>query len=264
MTRIIAVCSQKGGVAKTTTTANLGAILAYKHRVLLVDWDPQSSLGYTLGVSPDPTAYRVLRAYAEGGAAGYLPTVTPASTARLRIVPSHLDLALAEVELLHADRREYLLTDLLAPLLRTFDFVLIDCPPSLGVLTINALTAATEVLVPVVPEYLAVQGLSRLTQTIDRVQRRLNPRLRVAGIIPVRLKYYGKSLAQEHKAYLEQITQIAERAGVPLLPDVPELVAVPEAAGQGLPLTEYAADSPATQAYWAIANSLLKEPPHGN
>jgi chromosome partitioning protein len=179
--RVIALMNQKGGVGKTTTTVNLGAALAeLGKRVCLIDMDPQAHLTINYGVEPTeklPSLYDVLI------------EETPLQQAlhrvddRISLVPSSIDLAAAEIELVSVIGRESLLKNRLEESKEQFDYVLLDCPPSLGLLTINALAAASEVLIPMQPHFLAMQGVAKLLETVHLVNRRMNPKLKVAGIV---------------------------------------------------------------------------------
>ncbi len=183
MTQIIAIANQKGGVGKTTTTINLGAALVERgFRVLLVDLDPQAALSYNVGLQSDDlprTIYNLLVGAGLNGA-----DVVHSVARRLDVLPANIDLAAAEIELITAFSRESILRDVLAPLAPHYNYVLIDCGPNLGLLTINALTAADSVVIPVQCEFFALRALGSLLKTIKRVQARLNPRLKVAGILP--------------------------------------------------------------------------------
>ncbi len=203
--RSVAIINQKGGVGKTTTAVNLSAALAARgSRVGLIDLDPQAHASLHLGLGPNqqpPNVYEVLtgnRALAE---------TWQSAEPNLWVAPSHIDLAAAEVELAGVVGRELILRDALtealaAPGAPEFDLVLIDCPPSLGILTINALAAVDDVLLPLQPHYLALHGLSKLLQTIDLVRRRLNDRLRLAGVV-LCLFESGTRLAAEVSADVE-------------------------------------------------------------
>ena len=180
--RIIAVANQKGGVGKTTTAINLGtALAAVDKRVLIFDLDPQGNASTGLGIGPRRRpggSYDVLIDGAEVRAVAR-PTAVPG----LRIVPSTIDLSGAELLLMETDRREFRLHAMLRPPAADYDYVLIDCPPSLGLLTLNAMTAATHVLVPLQCEFLALEGLRQLVRTVERVRRNFNPNLEIQGIL---------------------------------------------------------------------------------
>jgi chromosome partitioning protein len=182
MTRILAVANQKGGVGKTTTSINLAASLALAgRRVLLIDLDPQGNATTGLGVQKSglyPTIYHVML-----GAEPLDKAVRETALADLRLVPSDIDLVGAEIELVALEHREHRLAQALAPVLDTYRYIVIDCPPSLGLLTINALAAADRVLVPLQCEFYALEGLTHLLKTVKLVRERLNPRLAIEGIV---------------------------------------------------------------------------------
>jgi len=182
---IVAIAQQKGGVGKTTSALALGHALAEQgKRALLVDLDPQSSLTISLGLNPaslGKTVYDLLREKEKPLEATAVITKTPID--RLDLIPANIDLAGAETELVGQLNREGILRDALAPLKGSYDYILIDCPPSLGLLTTNALTAATHVLIPIQSDYLAMRGTTLLLETIGRIQRKLNPRLEVWRIL---------------------------------------------------------------------------------
>ncbi len=181
--RVIAMCNQKGGVGKTTSTINLGAALAeLGRRVLLVDFDPQGALSVGLGVNPhelDVTTYSLLVDRSVTIDDVLLKTNIPG----LDLLPSNIDLSAAEVQLVNEVAREHTLARVLAPVLPDYDVVLIDCQPSLGLLTVNALTAADSVIIPLECEYFALRGVALLMDIIQKVKDRLNPRLEVEGIL---------------------------------------------------------------------------------
>lgn len=179
--RSIAIMNQKGGVGKTTTAVNVSAALAAtEQRVCLIDLDPQAHASLHFGIEPgleSPSVYDVLIGDAS------LADVRRKVADNLWVVPSHLDLAAAEVELAGVVGREMILRDKLAEEEQPFDYLFVDCPPSLGILTLNALTAIEEVFIPLQPHFLALHGLSKLLETIDLVARRLNDKLRLSGVV---------------------------------------------------------------------------------
>src|SRR6478672_2745852 len=182
-TRVIAIANQKGGVGKTTTTVNLGAELAAMgRRVLLIDLDPQAAATYSLGVDPESlerTLYNVMVRQE----APLESIIQPSGVENLDLVPSNLDLAAAELDLFRNYTRERVLREAMAPVVDRYDYILIDCPPSLTLLTVNAFVAATEVLIPLQTHLLSLRGVHRLLSTVTEVEQ-LNPELKVAGILP--------------------------------------------------------------------------------
>jgi chromosome partitioning protein len=179
--RIIALMNQKGGVGKTTTTANLGAALAEAGKsVLLIDLDPQAHLTINYGVDPAPDVCSIYNVLVEDR--GLLEAIRKVDQ-RIALVPSSIDLAAAEIELVSVMGREIILKERFEATQLDFDYVLIDCPPSLGLLTINALAIADEVIMPMQPHFLALQGVAKLLETVQLVNRRVNPNLKVGGIV---------------------------------------------------------------------------------
>ena len=210
--RSIAILNQKGGVGKTTTAVNLSAALAATgQRVCLIDLDPQAHATLHLGLQPardERSVYDVLTAEAE------LEEVWRTAGENLWIVGSHIDLAAAEVELVGVVGREVILRDKLARCHDQFDYVFIDCPPSLGILTLNALAAVDEGFLPLQPHFLALHGLSKLLQTIDLVSRRLNDRLKLSGVVYCMYES-GTRLAAEVTADVDQFLQTARQPRTP-------------------------------------------------
>ena len=256
MSRVVAISNQKGGTAKTSTTLALGAALAERgQRVLLVDLDPQASLTASIGAAQAdrPTVYAAIAHYMEHDEApafdDYIQPVVPG----LALLPSSIDLAAAEMELISANRREYVLSELLASVEGAYDVVLIDCPPSLGLLVVNALTAAREVIVPIVPEYLAAHGLQLLLGSIARIRKgKLNPHHTVAGIVLTMVD----NRTTHVRTVIEEIRATIGRQ-IPILGEIKRSIKMSEAAAAGVPITTYAARSETALAYGAIADTLM-------
>ncbi|GIV84999.1 MAG: sporulation initiation inhibitor Soj [Candidatus Roseilinea sp.] len=252
MTRIYAIANQKGGVGKTTTAVNLSAYLALAgRRILLVDMDPQCNAGSSLGLDKHKVAassYEVL-----------LGNVTPAKATlknarlNLSVIPASPALAAAEIELVGELAREYRLRQALAAEASKYDYVLIDCPPSLGLLTVNALTAADGVLIPVQCEYLALEGLSQLTRTVQLVRQRLNPQLEIRGLI--------MTMYDARTALSQQVVAEVEKffAGKVFRARIPRNVRLSEAPSHGQPIITYAPSSPGGQAYKGLAEELMAQ-----
>jgi chromosome partitioning protein len=250
--RILAVCNQKGGVGKTTTTINLGASLAeYGRRVLLVDVDPQGALSVGLGINPNTLDLTVHDLVLSSGDVDPHDAVLKTHVEGLDLLPSNIDLSAAEVLLVNEVGREHSLARALRPLLGDYDVVLIDCQPSLGLLTVNALTAADGVVIPLECEYFALRGVALLLQTIDKVRDRLNPKLEVAGI-----------LATMHDSRTLHGRQVLDRV-VEAFPDqvfhtvISRTVRFPETTAAGEPITSYAHNSTGAAAYRQLARELL-------
>jgi chromosome partitioning protein len=245
----LAVANQKGGVAKTTTVISLGAAFAERGlRVLLVDLDAQSSLTFSLGVDPDKVECGVYDLLTGRACASEAVLVAEDG---VDLLPSSIDLSAAESVLLPRENREFVLRDALADLTGSYDVVLLDCSPSLGVLTLGALAAADEVLVPLQCEMLSHRGVGQLLDTIDDVRRLLNPRLTVRGILPTMFD----ARVVHARAVLDDV---AERYDVPVIePPIPRSVRFAEAPAVGRSVLTTAGASKGASAYRAVAAGLL-------
>jgi chromosome partitioning protein len=249
--RIIALCNQKGGVGKTTSTINLGAALAeVGRRVLLVDFDPQGALSVGLGVQPhqlDRTAYNVLMERSVSVEDVLLKT----SVAGMDLLPSNIDLSAAEVQLVGEVAREQTLARALGPVTDEYDFVLIDCQPSLGLLTVNALTAAHGVIIPLECEFFSLRGVALLIDTVEKVRERLNPDLKLDGILAT--MYDGRTLHGR-----EVFARVVEAFGDTVFDTViARTVRFPETTVAGEPITSWAPTSNGAAAYRALAREVI-------
>ena len=249
--RVISLCNQKGGVGKTTTTINLGAALAeYGRRVLVVDFDPQGAASVGLGINPyelDSTVYNLLM--------DRHPDITAVlrrtAVADLDVLPANIDLSAAEVQLVGEVAREQALTRALRPVLDDYDVVLIDCQPSLGLLTVNALTASHGVLIPLECEFFALRGVALLTETIEKISDRLNPRLQIDGIVATmydpRTLHSREVVARVHEAFGDRLLQTV----------ISRTVKFPDATVAAEPITTYAPTHSGAEAYRQLARELV-------
>jgi len=249
--RVVAIANQKGGVGKTTTAINLGtALAACAKRVLLIDLDPQGNASTGLGIQNADrkvTTYDVML-----GQAKLADAVIPTRIPGFELVASVVDLSAAEIELVERPRREFGLKDALARLDKSYDYVLVDCPPSLGLLTVNALAAARSVLVPLQCEFFALEGLSLLLRTIERVRRNLNPQLEIQGVVLTmfdRRNNLAQQVATDVRSFLgERVYDTV----------IPRNVRVSEAPSHGLPAILYDFRCPGSQAYVQLAGEVLR------
>jgi chromosome partitioning protein len=249
--RIIAMANQKGGVGKTTTSISLAASLAeIGQRVLLVDFDPQGGCALGLGIEPGQLEVSVYNALLDRNL-NVEDVIVDTKVENLDLLPSNIDLAAAELMLVQEVAREQTLMRILAPVRVKYDFILIDCPPSLGLLTINALTAADGVIVPLETEYYALRGMALLMDSIGRIQERLNPRLQIDGILPTMFDprtLHGKEvLARVEDAFGPQLFKTVIR----------KTVRFAEAPVAGEPILTYAPTSPGAEAYRALAQEVM-------
>ncbi|MFC5952291.1 ParA family protein [Pseudonocardia lutea] len=249
--RVIAVANQKGGVGKTTSTINLGAALAeYGRRVLLVDFDPQGALSVGLGVQPhqlDATIYNLLMDR------GVEPddVILKTSVAGMDLLPSNIDLSAAEVQLVSEVGREHALGRALKGVLDRYDIVLVDCQPSLGLLTINALACADSVLIPLACEFFSLRGVALLMDTIDKVKDRLNPDLDLIGILATMFDSRTVHTREVHQRVLEAFGDLVFDAVIN------RTIRFPETTVAGEPITTWAPSSSGAEAYRMLAREVI-------
>jgi chromosome partitioning protein len=248
---VISVVNQKGGVGKTTTTVSLGAALAeYGRRVLIVDFDPQGALSVALGLNPNELGLTVYNLLSDPSC-NVRDVIRKTEQGNLDLLPSNIDLAAAELQLVSEVGREHALARALEPVLADYDIILIDCQPSLGLLTLNALSASTGVIVPLECEYFALRGVALLTETIEKVKGRLNPDLEIIGVVATmydpRTLHSREVYARVIQAFGDLVFQTA----------IHRTVKFPDAAVAGQPIELFAPGSVGAEAYKALAREVL-------
>jgi chromosome partitioning protein len=249
--RVVAVANQKGGVGKSTTAVNLGAAIAETgKRVLIIDMDPQGNASTGLGIEPGRRQVGMYQVMSQG-----IPVqeaIMETAMTGLWAIPSTIDLAGAEIELVGQISRETRLARALEPVRQNYDFVILDCPPSLGLLTVNALTACDELIVPIQCEYYALEGLGQLLRNVRLVQQNLNPALRLTGIV--------MTMFDSRTKLSEQVVDEVKRYFGPRVYDtiIPRTVRLSEAPGFGLPITIYDPQSKGAKAYRSLAEEFLR------
>lgn len=247
MSKIISISNHKGGVGKTTSAINIGAGLnSLGKRVLLIDLDPQANLSQSLGLfEPERTIYGALK--------GDYP-IEPIEIAKgLEVVASTLDLSGAEVEMSGEAGREYILRELLDPLRGRYDYILIDSPPSLGLLTINSFTASDEVFIPLQAQYLALQGLAKLKEVIDKIQKRLNKELKIGGVFVTQYdsrKILNRNVLATINAHFEEIV---------FKTIIRDNIALAEAPARGLDIFRYNANSNGAEDYLSLSKEIISK-----
>lgn len=250
MERIIAIANQKGGVGKTTTSINLSACLAEAgKKVLAIDMDPQGNMTSGLGIDKNNVDYTVYNLII--GEADIEKVICKEALDNLDVLPANVDLSAAEIELIGVDNKEYIIRDEVEKVKNNYDYIIIDCPPSLSMLTINAMTTADTVLVPIQCEYYALEGLSQLIHTIDLVKERLNPKLEMEGVVFT--MYDART-----NLSLQVVENVKENLNKTIYKTIiPRNIRLAEAPSHGMPINLYDSKSAGAENYRLLAEEVI-------
>jgi chromosome partitioning protein len=257
MGRVICIANQKGGVGKTATVINLAAALAHLEKsILIIDCDPQGNATSGIGITPDKYRYSSYHLIIDQIAPFQI--VIPTAWPLIKLIPSETDLVGAEIELVNLPDREKIIREKVSSLISKFDYIFLDSPPSLGLLTINAMTAAHSIIIPTQCEYYALEGLTKLLTTIQMVQRQLNPNLIIEGILLTMFDIRNRLSFQVEKEVRTHLEDLVFNTVIP------RNVRISESPSHGLPVLEYDFNSKGSQSYLALAKEILeKEKTHG-